>query len=165
MPEEPRPVLLVEDEADDVTFVQRALAKHNIGNRIVVIPTAAAAQQYLLAAAGTRRLPLVAIIDVYLPGTSGLQLLKWLPSQDPTLRTLPVIVLTVSSDRSHEQQALELQTAVFLRKPVTEEILPDALTALGLILTQRVSGPDSDTVIEPRAASLLGVPGRKRPSG
>jgi response regulator RpfG family c-di-GMP phosphodiesterase len=65
-------ILLVEDEADDASFVRRALRKSNIANALIVRATADEASIQLGRVDGEPH-PALAIIDIYLPGKeSGL---------------------------------------------------------------------------------------------
>jgi CheY-like chemotaxis protein len=141
-----RPLLLVEDEPDDITFVKRALAKHHIVNDQVVVHTLADAQRWLTDRAATDRLPVVMILDLYLPDGSGLTLLEWVRAQPEPLGALPVIVLTVATDWTTEERVAALRAVAYLRKPATEAMLPDVLTTVGLAITHRTPANDDQLI-------------------
>jgi len=61
--------------------------------------------------------PDVLLLDLFLPGKSGFELLAQLRNE-PLLRYMPVIVLTAASDSETKLQALELGATDFLAKPV-----------------------------------------------
>lgn len=61
--------------------------------------------------------PDVLILDIMMPGISGLQILARLRESDST-RRLPVIVLTASDDRDTRVKALNYGASDFLAKPV-----------------------------------------------
>lgn len=74
----------------------------NLGNRYIV-ETAARGSDALWMAARAR--PHVVILDVEMPGMSGLQVLTSLRALDPTI---PVIVLTANTDGSVAAETLKL---------------------------------------------------------
>ena len=69
------------------------------------------------------------IVDVHMPGMSGLDLLQDLSIREPGI---PVLVLTASRETRLMEQALELGAAAFLTKPVPGATLVAALRAAGL---------------------------------
>jgi FixJ family two-component response regulator len=60
------------------------------------------------------------IVDVRMPGMSGLQLQSHLAAQGCTI---PIIFITAYDDKGSRQQALQAGAAAFLGKPFTDEIL------------------------------------------
>ena len=149
MKQSTRPIVLVEDEDDDVQFVRRALGSRKILNPVVVLPDVHTATAYLRRVSAAE-LPVVVVLDIYLPsGGSGLDLLAWMRS-NPKLAAVPVIVLSVSSDRTQETQALAAHATIVLRKATTPELLLDAIAALRLAETPtRVDGK-TGIVLEPK---------------
>ena len=143
------PILLVEDEEDDVQFVRRALHIRKIVNPVVVIPAVDRAKAYLRQSVELSEIPVLAVIDVYLPSRgNGLDLISWIRT-DPRLSTLPVIVLTVSTDRTHEANAFGSNAALFLRKPITPQVLVDAIDGLGLRETRVAVNGRAGVALEP----------------
>jgi len=134
---EPAPILLVEDEPDDVRFVQRALQRAELDNPLIVASTVQEAK----AACTANGTPVLVLLDVYLQGTDrGLDFLAWLRRRAKPLGETPVLILSVSTDQAHRARALALKTALFLGKPATEEVLADAITAFGLVRTTEIRG-------------------------
>jgi FixJ family two-component response regulator len=76
------------------------------------------------------------ILDVRLPGISGLELQGQLTATVPNHRT-PVVFITARDDEATRQQALQGGAVDFLRKPVRREAL---LNAVHLAL-QQTDGP------------------------
>ncbi len=64
----------------------------------------------------------VAVLDVRMPGTSGLELLQRMQA-DAATRSVAVIMLTGLEDRTLKRRALELGAADLLNKPVEREDL------------------------------------------
>ena len=71
-----------------------------------------------------------AILDVRLPGISGLELQQRLATDG---QSIPVIVITAQNDDKTHEEAVAAGAIAFLKKPVKEEIL---LTALESALKQ-----------------------------
>jgi CheY-like chemotaxis protein len=139
MPSKPiQPVLVVEDERDDVEFIRRALKKARLLNPLIIVDTVDDARAALTS---TSNRPVFAIIDLFLLNhLSGLDLLEWLRAQPPPLGQLPVIVLSVSTDGTHRARASALGTVISLQKPITEEVLVDAIQ--GIALSSRLTRHD-----------------------
>jgi CheY-like chemotaxis protein len=143
------PILLIEDEPDDASFVRRALEKSRIVNRLVVCQTAKRAKSYLEQANGDY--PALALVDVHLPnGESGIDFLRWLRKQPAPLGILPVIVFTISQADQRRAEAVALKWAIYLQKPATEQGVANAVQTLGFVVTTTVAGGLTQRVIEPR---------------
>jgi FixJ family two-component response regulator len=69
------------------------------------------------------------ILDVRMPGMSGLELGRWLVGSH---REIPVIFITAHGDEARRAQALKNGAVDYLFKPFSEEVLLNAIhTALG----------------------------------
>ena len=148
-----RPILLVEDEGDDVAFVMRALERSGIANPVVVTTSVGEARKKL-EKADSNTYPALAVVDVYLPGReSGLDFLAWLRRQPGQLSGIPVMIYSVSDRPEHHAEARSLGSVVFLRKPVVEEALSTAIQALGFVVTTTVAADRVQRIIEPRYSS------------
>lgn len=118
-----RTILLVEDDENDVILIQRALRKGEIDAPIHVIWDGDKAIEYL---SGTGRyqdvvpwpLPMVVLLDLRLPGRSGLEVLAWLDNHK-SLALLPVVVFTNSTQDIDVSQAFALGANSYLKKPYT----------------------------------------------
>jgi FixJ family two-component response regulator len=64
--------------------------------------------------------PAVLILDVRMPGMSGLDLQKWLRKNGVAL---PIIFLTAFEDPQARKEAMAAGASAFLHKPVDEEVL------------------------------------------
>jgi CheY-like chemotaxis protein len=134
-------ILYAEDEESDAFFVQRAFKQADISQRIVVVPSGTAAMDYLSGAgeyADRSRYPLpcLVLLDLNMPGVSGLEVLKWIRAT-PTLSTLIVIVLTSSNQESDIHRAYAQGANGYLVKPGDAgEIVPMARAIKDYWLTQ-----------------------------
>jgi two-component system response regulator len=126
------PVLLVEDNPDDVLLTLRAFKKNNIRNEIVVATDGEQARLLLLPgddAPGLR--PALVLLDINLPKIDGLQLLRLIRG-DPRTQSLPIVVLTTSNEERDIVDSYRLGANSFVRKPVVFGEFIEAAKVLGL---------------------------------
>ena len=128
MNEDLRPILLVEDEPSDAALIRRAFEKAKVLNRIIHLKNGDEALGYL---AGVKEyanrvefpLPAIILLDLKLPGMTGLQLLEWKRAQEH-VRRIPVVVLTTDTEMASINAAYDLGANSYLVKPGTStEIL------------------------------------------
>jgi CheY-like chemotaxis protein len=120
-------ILYAEDEEDDAFILGRAFSRAEIKNQLVVVPGGKEAIQYLSGlgeyADRTRHPhPCLVLLDLNMPATSGIDVLKWIRST-PSTTTLPVIVLTSSSQDSDVHRAYILGANGYIVKPSNLEDL------------------------------------------
>jgi two-component system response regulator len=141
------PILLVEDNPDDILLTLRALRKNNIANEMIVMHDGAAALDYLFAAgdlaAQTRHVkPAIILLDLKLPKVSGLDVLRQLRANART-RLLPVVVLTSSDEEQDIIDSYRLGANSYIRKPVDFDQFVGAVQHLGLYwLSLNILPPD-----------------------
>jgi CheY-like chemotaxis protein len=114
-------ILLVEDEEDDIFFMQRALNKACITSPLRVVKNGRDAVAYLSGSgvyADRKAYPLpdLILLDLRLPYILGLDVLRWIRSQ-PELQSRPVVVLTSSKEKSDVERAYRLGANSYLVKP------------------------------------------------
>jgi CheY-like chemotaxis protein len=94
------PILLVEDDENDIFFMERGMKEAGITRRLQVVMDGQEAIDYL---GGTGEysdrdrfpLPCLVMLDLKLPRVMGLEVLKWIRRQ-PELETLIVIIMSSS---------------------------------------------------------------------
>jgi DNA-binding response OmpR family regulator len=115
-----RTILLVEDDANDVFFFQRAMKKGAFINPIQVASDGQEAIDYLKGAGKfadreVYPLPGLVLLDLKLPFVMGLDVLKWIRQESGL--SLVVLLLTASSDDADIGAAYRLGANGFLIKP------------------------------------------------
>ena len=131
-----KPILLVEDNDDDVRLTQRALHKNNILNEMIVMRDGVEALNYLRAAVETpsgrsHGLPALILLDLKLPKMDGLEVLRHIRS-DPRLRRQPVVMLTSSKEEQDIISSYDLGANSYIHKPVDFEQFSTAINQLQL---------------------------------
>ena len=115
------PVLLVDDNPDDVLLMRRAFKATSIGAPLVVAPGGAAAIEYLSGVGSyadrtAHPFPALMLLDLKMPRVSGFDVLEWLRSQ-AALKRLPVVMLTSSNQEEDVNRAYELGANSYIVKP------------------------------------------------
>ncbi len=130
-----KPILLVEDNANDIELTLAALAETRLANEVVVVRDGAEALDYLRRhgpfAARTAGNPAVVLLDLKLPKVDGLQVLEQVKS-DPALRHMPVVMLTSSREEQDLVRSYSLGVNAYVVKPVDFGSFVDAIKELGL---------------------------------
>jgi CheY-like chemotaxis protein len=128
------PILYVEDEANDVLFLENAFREALITNPLKVVVDGQQAMDYL---AGRGRfsdrqqnpLPGMVLLDLKLPKHSGLEVLKWVREQ-PQLQGLIVVVYTSSTQPDDIEAAYGLGANGYLVKQSSLDHLGEMVRAL-----------------------------------
>lgn len=114
-------ILMIEDESTDAALMQRAFEKARVLNPIVHLVNGDEALAYL---AGVEKyanrieypLPALILLDLKMPGMTGLQLLQWMRT-NRDVRRIPVVVLTGDDAPATVNAAYELGANSYLVKP------------------------------------------------
>lgn len=113
--------LIVEDNSDDALLLRLAFNKARIVNPIQVVSSGEEAISYLNGTGKYQNraefpLPQLVLLDLNMPGMSGLQVLRWI-RQDPKLSKLRVIVLSGSDAMRDVSDAYAAGANSYLVKP------------------------------------------------
>lgn len=145
-------ILLVEDTPNDVELTLAALEENNLANEVIVVRDGAEALDYLhkrgifkLRAQGH---PAVVLLDLKLPKVDGLEVLEQVKS-DPTLRSIPVVMLTSSREEQDLVRSYNLGVNAYVVKPVDFQEFVNALKELGLFWAV-INEPPPGTVRAPK---------------
>ena len=129
-----RPILLAEDNANDVELTLTALQAHHIANEVVVVHDGAEALDYLFRrgkyADRTPGNPALLLLDLKMPKVDGLEVLRHV-KEDPQLRRMPVVVLTSSREESDLVRSYDLGVNAYVVKPMNFNDFIHAIETLG----------------------------------
>jgi CheY-like chemotaxis protein len=125
------PIVLVEDNEDDIVLTRRALSQNKIGNPLVVARDGAEALALLLDANGHSVNPALILLDLQLPKVDGLTVLKRLRN-DARTKLTPVVVLTSSKAEQDVVAGYNLHANSYIRKPVDFDQFTEAVRQIGM---------------------------------
>jgi CheY-like chemotaxis protein len=115
------PILLAEDDRNDIFLMRQAFAQAAIPNPLIVVRNGREAVEYLAgkgAYAEREKYPVpgLMLLDLKMPWMDGFDVLSWLRRQ-PRYRGLPVVVLTSSKLQSDIDQSRVLGVYDYRVKP------------------------------------------------
>lgn len=118
------PILHVEDEEDDVLFIQRAFKSAGITNPLNAVEDGQSAIDYLsgngkFADRQQYPLPALMLLDLNLPGQSGFDVLKWIRAHPELKRTIVVVICSSSQNLPDINAAYDLGANGYVVKPPT----------------------------------------------
>jgi CheY-like chemotaxis protein len=115
------PILLVEDDPNDVWLVKHAFQSTNIANPLRIVNDGQEAVDYLRGAGqfGDRSafpLPKLVLLDLKMPRLNGFDVITWMRKHFPWKLT-PIIVLSSSALPQDVNRAYELGANAYMVKP------------------------------------------------
>jgi two-component system, response regulator len=130
----PLDILLVDDSHTDAELTLRALRKAGLAAHVLWVTDGQAALDYLFAEGAYRGAhvarPRLVLLDLKLPKLSGLDVLRRLKA-DAARRSIPVVLLTSSTEERDLLQAYELGVNSYLVKPVDYGALDEVVVRAG----------------------------------
>jgi CheY-like chemotaxis protein len=114
------PILVADDDADDIYFVQRFIKKTGVQNRVLPFDDGTEVVNYLMRArlaenALPKRTPLLLFLDLKMRGLGGFGFLEW-ARQHKELSPLTIVVLSNSGEAADIDRAMELGAHRYLVK-------------------------------------------------
>lgn len=106
-----RPVLIVEDDPD----IAESL-KYNLEREGLETVVAATGEQGVIDGLNEKKPPLLIIVDIMLPGMSGIELCRRF-RREPLTRRTPIIILTAKSSESDRVTGLDIGADDYITKP------------------------------------------------
>lgn len=129
-----RPLLLVEDNPNDVELTLVALERSRLANPVVVARDGVEALDILFrrgnAPEGVSQLPAVVLLDIKLPRVDGLEVLERI-RREPRTRNIPVVMLTSSREEQDLIRSYGLGVNAFVVKPVGHREFFEAIRDIG----------------------------------
>jgi two-component system, chemotaxis family, response regulator Rcp1 len=127
---EPVEIFLIEDNPGDVRLTQEAFKEGRIHNTLTVVGDGEAAMETLRGrVAQGKPKPGLILLDLNLPRKDGRQVLAEIKA-DPSLRLIPVIVLTSSAAERDVIESYERNVNAYVTKPIDIDEFLAAIRAL-----------------------------------
>jgi CheY-like chemotaxis protein len=149
-----KPILLVEDNPNDLELTLIALERSQLANEVVVVRDGADALDYLHArgpyASREQGNPAVVLLDLKLPKVDGMEVLAEIRG-DAGLKSVPVVMLTSSKEEQDLIRSYELGVNAYVVKPVDFAEFVRAIADLGIFwAVLNEPPPGSQRYIKPR---------------
>lgn len=139
-----KPILLVEDDTIDAMTVKRAFKELKVINPLAHALNGEDALAYLRQGEGEN--PCVILLDLNMPKMNGVEFLK-IAKDDPSLKKIPVVVLTTSNEERDIIESFKLGVAGYIVKPVDYRKFVEAIKTIDLYWTLSEL-PDADVVAQ-----------------
>jgi CheY-like chemotaxis protein len=144
--QEPAVLLLAEDDSDDRLLVKDALEECQWRGELRCVENGEQLLDYLLhrgtyQGADAPR-PGVILLDLNMPRKDGRQALREIRA-DPSLRRIPVVILTTSKAEADVDTAYDLGANSFISKPVQFDGLVNVIRQLGQYWFSTVQLPET----------------------
>ena len=129
-------ILLVEDDPKDLKLTLKALRSENLANSIEVARDGEEALDFLFhrgpySDRPAGHYPRLILLDLKLPKVDGMQVLRTIKS-DPATRSIPVAVLTSSTEERDLVESYALGVNSYIQKPVDFEQFKQTIKLLGM---------------------------------
>jgi CheY-like chemotaxis protein len=128
-----RPILLVEDDPNDIELVLATLKSNHFANEVLVARDGVEALSILNSRTheGAKADgPIVMLLDNKMPRMSGLELLERVKA-DERLKYIPVVMMTSSRAEPDLERAYDLGVNAYVVKPVDFHEFTQAVQAVG----------------------------------
>jgi CheY-like chemotaxis protein len=130
-----RPILLAEDNPNDVELTLTALHSLKLANEVCVVNDGAQVMEFLQRvnkfAGRTSPQPAVLLLDLKMPKVDGLEVLRRIRA-DANLRTLPIVILTSSREETDLVKGYDLGANGYVVKPVDFDHFISAVSQIGI---------------------------------
>jgi len=147
------PILVVEDNENDVLLIRRTLERSGIPNPRHFVKSGEEAINYLVGVgpyANRERFPFpgLVLLDLKLVQMDGFEVLKWVRAH-PHFKDLRVVVLTSSSNIRDVNKAYQLGANSFLVKPLELENIASLFATIWIQLWKANNTPAPEKMTAP----------------
>ncbi|MES1023838.1 response regulator [Gloeocapsa sp. BRSZ] len=128
-------ILMADDDEDDCMLAREAFSESRLANDLHFVRDGEELMDYLYqrgkyTAANSAPRPGLILLDLNMPRKDGREALKEIKA-DPSLRQIPVVVLTTSKAEEDIYRSYDLGANSFITKPVTFASLVDVMRTIG----------------------------------
>ena len=132
--EAPLTILLADDDPDDRLMAADALAEARVSNPLICVEDGEELLDYLFGTGSyvdhPPQRPGLILLDLNMPRVDGREALARI-KQDPTLKRIPIVILTTSEADEDIVQTYDLGVNSFITKPVSYNGLVEVMRGLG----------------------------------
>ena len=144
----PFTILMADDDEDDRLLATEALAESRLSNELRCVEDGVELMDYLRqrgrhAPPASAPRPGLILLDLNMPRMDGREALREIKG-DPSLRGIPVVVLTTSRADEDIFRSYDLGANSYISKPVTFEGLVEVVRALGRYWIEIVELPPDE---------------------
>ena len=130
------PLVLIEDNEDDIELTKRAFKKLAINSKITIVRDGEEALDFLMCEGKFRDrnpelIPSVFLLDLNLPKLDGLDVLKEI-RRDKYNKFTPVVILTSSQEERDLMRGYKLGANSYIRKPIDFNQFIESVKTLGV---------------------------------
>ena len=134
----PVTIIMIEDDEGHARLIEKNIRRAGVNNEIKPFTDGTSALNYLFGSDGSGSISndraLLILLDLNLPDTSGVDILRRVKENEHLKRT-PVVVLTTTDDATEIQRCYDLGCNVYITKPVNYENFANAIRQLGLFFS------------------------------
>lgn len=123
-------ILIADDDEGHAILIRENLEAAGLRNPMLHFRDGQAVLDFFLRDPTRAAGPFLVLLDIRMPKVDGIEVLRRLKA-DPTLRKLPIIMLTTTDDAREVTRCHELGCNVYLQKPVDYDRFSDAIRRLG----------------------------------
>ena len=122
------PILIIDDDVDDLELITEAFKELNVKNQLVCFSEAAMALNFLKS---SELQPLFILCDVNMNAVNGFELRQTLYDDDKLrLRSIPFLFLSTAGNRPDIAKAYDLAVQGYFRKPNSYDGIVDMLKCI-----------------------------------
>jgi two-component system, response regulator len=129
-------ILLVEDNESDAELCIHALKKVNLANHLIWLRDGAEALDFIFrrgmySERNPAGEPNLILLDLRMPKVDGIEVLKELKG-DERMKSIPIIVLTSSTENPDLEECYRLGANSFVSKPIEFDAFADTAAKIGM---------------------------------
>jgi len=122
-----RPIMIIDDDVEDVQFIKRAFKKNNVQNPLFSVYSGEEAIEYLSRLdTQNETFPALILLDLNMPGIGGLETLHQIKRKDEW-RHIPIVIFTTSKAQEDVVSSYRYGANCFVSKPFSYDGLVDVV--------------------------------------